>query len=81
MGSHYPSRFAGHLFDLRDAHKLLSASIILEIGLVLIFVAGESGIVSNQTVTQLFNLGAEQNIPTWFSSIQLFLIGLVFLDT
>ena len=62
----------------RDANKLLFALILIELFLVLVF--GVDALLGSPSLTikHLFNLDGEGNIPAWFSSVQICLIGLVF---
>jgi len=65
-------------FTPRDAKYLLFGLILVEILLVAIFVADALLGQPIWTIHVLFHLDGEGNIPAWFSSVQLFLIGLVF---
>jgi len=59
----------------KDLKKLISGLVIIEIILVSIHI-----VVSLLGIPiERFNLNGEANIPTWFSSTQLFMIGVVFL--
>ena len=58
-------------FNAQDAKKLFFGLILVEMCLVLLFFSDWK--------RGTFDLDGEANIPTWFSSIQLFLIGAVFL--
>jgi len=71
MGLHF-------YFTPRDAKHLLFGLILIEIFLVAIFVADTLLGQPKWTIHVLFDLDGEGNIPAWFSSVQLFLIGLVF---
>jgi len=66
-------------FTVRDANKLLIGLILFELCLVLIFAADTLLGSPSLSIKQLFDLDGEGNLPAWFSSVQLFLIGLVFL--
>ena len=66
-------------FTVRDANKLLFGLILFELCLVLIYAAHTLLGSPSWSIQQLFDLDGEGNIPAWFSSIQLFLIGLIFL--
>ena len=63
-------------FTVQGAKKLLVGLIAIEILFVLIFVT-DSLLGLPGTVHRHFSLDLEANIPSWFSSIQLFLIGLL----
>lgn len=67
-------------YDLtvRDANRLLAAFILFELGLILIFVANKVFDNPLETFRVWFDLAGEGTIPAWFSSVQLCLIGLVF---
>jgi hypothetical protein len=64
---------------VRDANKLLFGLILFELSLVLIYSADTLLGSPSWSIQQLFDLDGEGNIPAWFSSVQLFLIGLIFL--
>jgi hypothetical protein len=66
-------------FTVRDANKLLFGLIFFELCLVLIYAADTLLGSPSWSIQQLFDLDGESNIPAWFSSVQLFLIGLIFL--
>jgi len=66
-------------FSVPDAKKLLVVLTIVELAFVLIFAADTLLESPSARIHRLFDLDADANIPNWFSSIQLFLIGLVFL--
>jgi hypothetical protein len=59
----------------REAKGLLCGLVLFELVLVLIFALDD---IFSDDIHHIFDLDAEANIPTWFSSIQLFLIGLIF---
>jgi hypothetical protein len=63
---------------VRDANKLLIGLIFFELCLVLIYAADTLLGSPSRSIQQLFDLDGEGNIPAWFSSVQLFLIGLIF---
>ena len=65
-------------FTVRDANKLLLGLILFELCLVLIFAADTLLGSPSESIRQLFDLDGEGNIPAWFSSVQIFLIGLIF---
>lgn len=62
-------------FSKSSARKLLLALILFETFLVFCYLGGNFSHHS----TKFFDLDAESNFPTWFSSIQLFLVGQIFL--
>ena len=64
---------------VRDANLLLIGLILFELCLVLIFAVDMALGSPRLSIQQLFDLDGEGNIPAWFSSVQLFLIGLLFL--
>ena len=64
---------------VRDANILLIGLILFELCLVLIFAVDTALGSPRLSIQQLFDLDGEGNIPAWFSSVQLFLIGLLFL--
>lgn len=65
-------------FTIKDANRLLFALILFELCLTLIFVL-DTLLEMPYSIHKLFNLDAEATIPAWFSSVQLFLIGILFL--
>jgi len=65
-------------FTVKDANRLLFALIFFEICLILIFALDVLSQIP-LPIHKLFNLDGEATIPAWFSSIQLFLIGVLFL--
>lgn len=65
-------------FDAAGAKKLLLWSILLELGFVFVYGADILLDTPIWTIHRLFDLDGEQNLPAWFSSVQLFLIGVVF---
>jgi hypothetical protein len=65
-------------FNIKDAKKLLYAFIIFEIFLVIIFIL-DIFLGFPQPLHKLFDLNGESTLPAWFSSMQLFLIGILFL--
>ena len=67
-------------FDLtnRVAAKLLFGLVLFDLCLVLIFAVNTLLGDPSRSMKELFDLGGEGNIPAWFSSMQLFLIGLIF---
>ena len=71
MGFHFQ-------FTIKDANRLLFTLILFEICLTLIF-ALDVLLEMPWPIHKLFNLDGEATIPAWFSSIQLFLIGVLFL--
>jgi len=73
----HPRNFASHV-QLGNANRLLFGLIFFELFLVLVFLADSLLGSPIWIVHLLFDLDQELNIPTWFSSIQLFLIGIIF---
>lgn len=66
-------------FSVRDARKLLCGLVFFELFLVMVF-AVDSLLGSPSLNFKWFvNLDEEGNLPAWFSAIQLFMIGSVFL--
>lgn len=66
-------------FTIHDARKLLFGLILFEICLVLIFSVHVLLGSPSRTIHKLFDLHGELNIPAWFSSVQLSMIGILFL--
>lgn len=66
-------------FTENQAKKLLHRLVFFEILLVLIYIANV--LLNHQVIIihRLFDLDKEMNIPTWFSCIQLFSIGILLL--
>ena len=60
---------------IQGANKLLIGSVIFETFLVFCYLVG----ILSHHPTQFFDLDGEANLPAWFSSIQLFVIGQAFL--
>ena len=71
MGFHFQ-------FTVKDANRLLLVLILFEIFLTLMF-AIDGQFKISRPFHRLFDLDGEATIPSWFSSMQLFLIGIVFL--
>ena len=65
-------------FTAKDARKLLLAFLVFELCLTVIFFIAAQ-IQGPFPFKLLFNLDSEVSLAAWFSSIQLFLIGLLFL--
>lgn len=65
-------------FTHDDARSLFWGLIFFEICLVLIF-AADAVFELQRPIHKLFSLDREATIPAWFSSIQLFVIGILFL--
>lgn len=65
--------------SLQDARKLLFSLFAVEIILAVIFVADYVMGKPSFSIHVLFDLDGEACIPAWFSSMQLFLTGAVFL--
>lgn len=61
--------------SVKDLRKMLFGLIVVEICFVLIYLAE---LRFGSPLGTSFNLDKEANIPTWFSSIQLFIIGSIF---
>jgi hypothetical protein len=69
-----------HGVDLtQQSKKLLWKLIAFEICLVVIFLAETLAGSPSATLHRLFDLEAELTIPAWFSTVQLFVVGMVFL--
>ena len=66
-------------FTTKDAKKLLFVLLLFEMCLVLIFALDTSVVEMPLSIHKLFDLDEESTVPTWFSSAQLFLIGILFL--
>lgn len=66
-------------FAVRDANKLLAGLVLFELCLVSIFAVHKLLGSPIEIISSSFNPASEGNIPAWFSSVQLFLIGLPFL--
>jgi hypothetical protein len=67
-------------FTARDAFKLFLILLGFELFLVAAYILDDlSGLRS--PLTKLFNLDSEANLPSWFSALQLGLVGIVFLAT
>lgn len=66
-------------FTKNHAKKLLYRLVFFEITLVLIYVANVLSKHQVIIIHRLFDLDKEMNIPTWFSCLQLFLIGILLL--
>ena len=64
-------------FSVRDATKVFFGLIFLDLCLVSIFAAAI--LLGSPSWRILFNLDREGNIPAWFSSVQLFLTGMIVL--
>jgi hypothetical protein len=62
------------------ARKLLFVVITFEICLVAVFLASSILGKPSLIIHKLFNLDGEKNVPALFSSVQLFLIGIIFLS-
>jgi len=65
----------------KDATRFFIRLLFVEIILVMIYFTDFVCSSPNPRIHELFNLDKEANIPTWFSLIQLFLIGLIALMT
>lgn len=61
------------------AKSLFIVLVVIEAVLVLSYVNSLIFFDKDDAVFKLFDLNGESNIPTWFSSIQLFTVGLFFL--
>ena len=70
-GFHFP-------FTTRDANKLLIALLLFEVCLVLVFML-DALVEMPRPIHRLFDLDRESTIPAWFSAVQLFVIGMLFL--
>jgi hypothetical protein len=57
-----------------DRNKVFKCLLAINIMLVLLYLITSFPFSSPHTPSHLFNLDAEANIPTWFSSAQLFLL-------
>lgn len=65
----------------RDIVKLFIALVPVEIGFVVLYWLNLSPAHPSDTLQALFDLNGEANIPSWFSSVQLFAIGTTFFLT
>ena len=65
-------------FTHKDANKLLLGLILFEVFLSLVF-ALDIVLETSWQGPRIFDLDGEATIPAWFSSLQLFLIGVLFL--
>lgn len=65
----------------QDIIKLFIALLLVEISLVFVYWLDLRLGYPSEILHYLFDLNGEANIPTWFSSIQLFTIGIVFFLT
>ena len=65
--------------DERQVWRLVLMLVLFELCLSLIFITSSLLGMKVWIVHRLFDMDGEQNIPAWFSSVQLFAIGLVFL--
>ena len=65
-------------FTQKDANRLLFALIIFELCLTIIFFMNTQ-LHMHPHFERLFHFDRETTIPTWFSSLQLFSIGILFL--
>ena len=68
----------GFQFSIKDASRLLFALIFFEMCLVLIY-SMDFYLGMPRPIHRVFNLDGEATIPAWFSSVQLLLIGILFL--
>jgi hypothetical protein len=67
-------------FTKEDAYKLLLILLGFEVFMVVVYILDDwSGLQS--PINRLFNLDAEATLTSWFSSLQLGLVGIVFLVT
>jgi len=62
----------------RDAKKLLCSLLLFELFLVMVYIL-DSLVGVQSPIHKLFNLDSESTIPAWFSSMQLCLVGILFL--
>lgn len=58
----------------KEANNTLKLCIIFELFLVAMYLIGAL-LINSWTIDSLFDLNQEGNIPSWFSSTQLFLVG------
>lgn len=65
-------------FTARDARRLFYAFIGFEVFLLIMYLLAIV-LPLPATIVELFDLDGEANIPAWFSSLQLGLIGILFL--
>jgi len=68
----------GFQFSIKDTNRLLFALILFEMCLTLIY-SMDIYLGMPRPIHRLFNLDGEATIPAWFSSVQLLLIGILFL--
>lgn len=66
-------------FTDRDSKKILYTLIGIEVGFALIYLVNIGLGEPFEAISQWFNLDTESTIPSWFSSIQIFCIALIFL--
>lgn len=67
------------IFSHAGSKKLLQQLITFEVCLVVIFLAETLAGSPSATLHKLFDFETEATIPAWFSTMQLFVIGIVFL--
>jgi len=72
MGIHFT-------FTHKDARKLVISLILFEVFLAVVYLIEIERI--SWTIGSMFNLDGETTIPAWFSSMQLLLIGILFLSS
>ena len=61
----------------KNIPKLIVLLFSIDVLLTVIYLANRAlGHPLGEFLTRLFDLGAERNIPTWYSSLKLFLVAL-----
>ncbi|GKS68246.1 hypothetical protein W03_02500 [Nitrosomonas sp. PY1] len=65
-------------FNVRDLNKLLLGMVFIELLFVVVYVLNVLWGSPSWVITKLVDLDDEGSIATWFSSMQLFVVGLLF---
>ena len=63
----------------RGARRLLIALVVIELSLMAVYLFTQLVIPSWGLLGSLFNVGLDQSVPSWFSTIQLAAVGATFL--
>ncbi|MEQ1787529.1 MAG: hypothetical protein ABL966_10785 [Acidimicrobiales bacterium] len=69
----------GWSYSEDDAKRCLKVLLAIEVVLAAIFVFTHTVVPGWGVIGSLFDVGLDLSIPSWFSTIQLFLVGAVFL--